>query len=104
LIQAISNLLSNAVEFTEEGIISIILKKEKDKAFVRIQDTGLGIDPEIMSRLFSKFATESNTGGTGLGLYIAKSIIGAHDGTIMAVTSEDGKRGATFTFSLPLSG
>jgi signal transduction histidine kinase len=103
LIQAISNLLSNAVKFTKEGIISIVLKKEKDKATVRIQDTGVGIDPEIMPRLFLKFATKSDTGGTGLGLYISKSIIEAHGGTILAGDNEEGKRGATFTFSLPLS-
>jgi signal transduction histidine kinase len=68
-----------------------------------IQDTGLGIDAEIMSRLFSKFATKSDTGGTGLGLFISKSIIEAHGSTISAGNNEDGKRGATFTFTLPLS-
>ena len=56
-----------------------------------------------MSRLFSKYATKSNTGGTGLGLFISKSIIEAHGGTISAGNNKDGKRGATFTFTLPLS-
>jgi signal transduction histidine kinase len=102
LTQVISNLLGNAVKFTKKGVISITIKKEKDKAIVGIQDTGLGIDAEIMSRLFSKFATKSDTGGTGLGLYISKSIIEAHGGTISARNNEDGKRGATFTFSIPL--
>jgi signal transduction histidine kinase len=102
LTQAISNLLGNAVKFTKKGIISITIKKENDKAIVGIQDTGLGIDAEIMSRLFSKFATKSDTGGTGLGLYISKSIIEAHGGTISAGNNEEGKRGATFTFSIPL--
>ena len=101
--QVISNLLSNAVKFTNQGTISITIKKENDKAIVAIQDTGLGIDVEIMSRLFSKFATKSETGGTGLGLFISKSIIEAHGGTISAGNNEDGKRGATFTFTLPLS-
>jgi signal transduction histidine kinase len=103
LTQVISNLLGNAVKFTKKGIISITIKKGKDKAIVEIQDTGLGIDDEIMSRLFSKFATKSDTGGTGLGLFISKSIIEAHGGTISAGNNEDGKKGATFTFSLPLS-
>jgi signal transduction histidine kinase len=103
LTQVISNLLSNAVKFTKKGTISITIKKENDKAIVGIQDTGLGIDAEIMSRLFSKFATKSDTGGTGLGLFISKSIIEAHGGTISAGNNEDGKRGATFTFTLPLS-
>jgi signal transduction histidine kinase len=102
LTQVISNLLGNAVKFTEKGVISITIKIENDKAIVGIQDTGLGIDAEIMSRLFSKFATKSDTGGTGLGLYISKSIIEAHGGTISAGNNEDGKRGATFTFSIPL--
>jgi signal transduction histidine kinase len=103
LTQVISNILSNAVKFTKKGTVSITIKKENDKAIVGIQDTGLGIDPEIMSRLFSKFATKSDTGGTGLGLFISKSIIEAHGGTISAGNNEDGKRGATFTFTLPLS-
>jgi signal transduction histidine kinase len=103
LTQVISNLLSNAVKFTKKGTISITIKKENDNAIVGIQDTGLGINAEIMSRLFSKFATKSDTGGTGLGLFISKSIIEAHGGTISAGNNEDGKRGATFTFTLPLS-
>jgi signal transduction histidine kinase len=103
LTQVISNLLGNAVKFTRRGAISITVKKENDKAIVGIQDTGLGIDAEVMSRLFSIFATKSGTDGTGLGLYISKIIIEAHGGTISAANNEDGIRGATFTFSLPLS-
>ncbi|PWU80085.1 MAG: hypothetical protein DLM72_14040 [Candidatus Nitrosopolaris wilkensis] len=99
LTQVISNLLGNAVKFTKKGIISITIKKENDKAIVGVQDTGVGIDDEIMSRLFSK----SDLGGTGLGLFISKSIIEALGGTISAGNNEEGKRGATFTFSLPLS-
>jgi two-component system, OmpR family, sensor histidine kinase VicK len=103
LTQVISNILSNAVKYTKKGTISITIKKENDNAIVAIQDTGLGIDAHIMSRLFSKFATKSDIGGTGLGLFISKSIIEAHGGTISAGNNENGKRGATFTFSLPLS-
>jgi signal transduction histidine kinase len=101
--EVISNLLGNAVKFTKKGTISITIKKENDKAIVGIQDPGFGIDDEIMPRLFSKFTTKSDLGGTGLGLFISKSIIEAHGGTISAGNNEDSKRGATFTFSLPLS-
>jgi signal transduction histidine kinase len=56
-----------------------------------------------MPRLFTKFATKSQTGGTGLGLFICKGIIEAHGGKIWAENNKDGERGATFSFSLPLS-
>jgi signal transduction histidine kinase len=67
---------------------------------IRIKDNGRGIDPDIQSRLFSKFVTKSDI-GTGLGLFIAKSIVEAHGGRIWAENNVDGK-GATFTFTLPL--
>ena len=67
---------------------------------VRIKDTGQGIDNEIFPRLFTKFATKS-TKGTGLGLFICKSMIEAHGGTIWAENNKDGK-GATFAFSLTI--
>ncbi len=104
--QIISNLLDNAIKFTKEGqgggTISVnIKKKENDSlAIVDIKDTGSGIDPEIMPRLFTKFASKSFK-GTGLGLFISKSIIEAHGGKIWAENNKDGK-GATFSFSLPL--
>jgi signal transduction histidine kinase len=69
---------------------------------VSVKDKGTGIDSEILSRLFTKFATKSQTGGTGLGLFICKGIIEAHNGRIWAENNRDGK-GATFYFSLPLS-
>jgi signal transduction histidine kinase len=105
--QVISNLLSNAVKFTKEGAISITLeKKEEDNShddvvIVSVKDTGNGIDPEILPRLFTKFATKSNT-GTGLGLFISKSIIEAHGGKIWAENNKD-SNGATFYFSIPIS-
>jgi signal transduction histidine kinase len=110
--QVITNLLNNAIKFSKEGgTISVIIRKNSDsnnnnnnktEIIVSIKDTGTGIDPEIMPRLFSKFATKSETGGTGigLGLYISKSIIEAHSGRIWAENNSDGK-GATFSFSLP---
>src|SRR5919106_1186967 len=113
--QAISNLLSNAIKFSprENGIVSITAKQEKNdddnnnktnnqKIIVSVKDNGEGIHPEIFPRLFTKFATKSYK-GTGLGLFITKSIIEAHGGTISAENILDRERGATFTFTLPLS-
>jgi signal transduction histidine kinase len=104
--QVISNLLKNAIQFTKEGTITITAATEKmdynnDEALVSIKDTGTGIDPEILPRLFTKFTSKSVT-GTGLGLFISKSIIEAHGGKIWAQNNTDGI-GATFAFSLPLS-
>lgn len=102
--QVISNLLSNAIKFTQKGsiIISSQLKdNNNNNVIVFVKDTGIGIDQEIMSRLFSKFASKSWI-GTGLGLFISKSIIKAHGGKIWGENNSDGK-GATFTFALPLS-
>jgi signal transduction histidine kinase len=105
--QVISNLLLNAVKFTPRGTISIVSNlngnqdKDNNQAIVSVKDNGQGIDPDILHKLFSKFATKSIS-GTGLGLYISKSIIEAHDGKIWAENTPYGK-GATFTFTLPLS-
>ena len=98
--QVISNLLSNALKFTTDGSISITSKKEDSHALVSIKDTGTGIHSELTPRLFSKFASKSFS-GTGLGLFISKSIIEAHGGKIWAKNNTEGDKGATFTFSLP---
>jgi two-component system, OmpR family, sensor histidine kinase VicK len=103
--QVVSNLLSNAVKFTNECDTIYVNLKENDTGsgrefIVRIKDTGTGIDPEILPRLFTKFATKSDR-GTGLGLFISKSIVEAHGGKIWAENNSDVK-GATFAFSLPL--
>jgi signal transduction histidine kinase len=104
LAQVISNLLNNAIKFTNEGTIRVTEEVKDSKALVSIKDTGQGIDPEIFPRLFSKFAAKSET-GTGLGLFISKSIVEAHGGKIWAEnnTDYDGKKGAVFTFSIPES-
>jgi signal transduction histidine kinase len=101
--QVIYNLLHNAIKFTNEGSITISVKRKIDDnkvIVVSVEDTGKGIDPEIMPRLFTKFATKSVT-GTGLGLFISKSIVEAHGGRIWAQNNDD-RIGATFAFSLPL--
>jgi signal transduction histidine kinase len=101
--QVISNLVDNAIKFTKEqgGSVSINIKRKENDSWVEvsIKDTGSGIDPEIMPRLFTKFSSKSFK-GTGLGLYISKSIVEAHGGRIWAENNVDGK-GATFSFSLP---
>jgi signal transduction histidine kinase len=103
VMQVISNLMNNAIKFTLKGTITVTTKKkeENNEIIVSIKDTGSGIDPEIMSRLFSKFATKSQT-GTGLGLFISQNIVEAHGGKIWAENNSDGK-GSTFSFSLPLT-
>jgi signal transduction histidine kinase len=105
LYQVLFNLIKNALKFTDKGEVEINAKRKNNsnnnsEAIVTIRDTGSGIDPEIMPRLFSKFATRSDS-GTGLGLYISKSIIEAHGGKMWAQNNPDGL-GATFSFSLPL--
>ena len=116
--QVVSNLLDNAVKFINKaekgGTVTIEIEKktitrgrierqnkEHDNiVVVNIKDDGPGIDPEVMPKLFSKFVSTSFT-GTGLGLFISKSIVEAHGGDMWAGNNADGK-GATFTFSLPI--
>jgi signal transduction histidine kinase len=99
--QVISNLLSNAIKFTKKGTVRVTEEVKDGKALVSINDTGQGIDPEIMPRLFDKFASSSFQ-GTGIGLFISKGIIEAHGGKIWAENHADGK-GTTFHFTLPIS-
>lgn len=99
--QVISNLLDNAAKFTKQGTIQVSTEKQDVQVLVSVKDTGSGIDESIMPRLFSKFATKSDR-GTGLGLFISRSIIEAHDGRIWCGNNSDGA-GATFSFSLPIS-
>jgi two-component system, OmpR family, sensor histidine kinase VicK len=103
LYQTIANLLTNAIKFTKEGTISISagLKHNTNELIISVSDSGEGIHPVIMPRLFTKFATKSNM-GTGLGLFISRNIIEAHGGRIWAENKAD-RKGATFSFSLPLS-
>jgi signal transduction histidine kinase len=103
----ISNLLNNAIKFTEEGQITITAKKRDNEAIISVKDTGTGIHPEVFSKLFSKFVSKSYQ-GTGLGLFICRSIVESHGGKIWAEnnsskTGSNNKDGATFIFTLPLS-
>lgn len=104
--EVLMNLLANAVNYTPpEGKIVIWVEKVDNQIITHIQDTGEGIPKEALPHLFTKFfrvsgILEQGSKGTGLGLYIAKSIVEVHNGKIW-VQSELGK-GSTFSFSLPL--
>ena len=106
--QVVYNLLSNAIKFTKrDSGGDIYLTTEKDNnnnsLIVTVKDTGSGIDPEIMPRLFTKFATKSDR-GTGLGLFLSKNIVEAHGGKIWAENNNSSYgNGATFTFVLPMT-
>jgi signal transduction histidine kinase len=128
LYQVLANLINNSVKFSDNnGTITISIepvsssfkdrisggmngtktnedhmKGARDEIIIRVKDTGMGIDKDLMTMLFEKFGTKSGH-GTGLGLFIAKSIVEAHGGRIWASNNEDGK-GATFSFTLHLSG
>ena len=98
--QVISNLLSNAIEFTGDGTILVSIEKDNNKTIiVSVKDPGQGIDSSIVPRLFTKFTSRSHK-GTGLGLFLSKGIIEAHGGKIWGENNTDG-RGAKFSFSLP---
>jgi signal transduction histidine kinase len=108
--QVLSNLLNNAIKFTKNGTVTINTKiaygsnnnaNNGKEAVVTIIDTGSGITPEIMQKLFSKFVTSSSH-GTGLGLFISKGIIEAHEGRIWAENNSNGV-GSSFSFSLPFT-
>lgn len=106
--QVISNLIANSIKFTPSGTINvsteIINETGRMEALVTVKDSGIGIDPEIIQKLFTKFATKSFS-GTGLGLFISKNIIEAHGGRIWAINNGSQGReenGATFFFTLPL--
>jgi two-component system, OmpR family, sensor histidine kinase VicK len=101
LSEVVWNLLDNATKFTEKGAISVASRKENSHITISVKDSGSGIDSDVLPKLFTKFVTKSEK-GTGLGLYIAKSIIEAHGGKMWAKNNNDGK-GATFTFTLPLT-
>lgn len=107
LYEVLANLLGNAIKFTQKGTITISadIRSNRDnnteEVIIRIRDTGVGIHPEIMPRLFTKFGTRSDR-GTGLGLFISKGIVEAHGGRIWGENNPDGK-GATFSFTLPLT-
>lgn len=102
--QVLLNLLSNAIKFTEKGMITVRLIDKTFQVQIQIADTGIGLLPEQIEKIFESFSQADSTitrkyGGTGLGLTISKNIIELHGGTI-TVESQKGK-GSTFTITLP---
>jgi PAS domain S-box-containing protein len=107
--QALTNILHNAIKFTEQGKITVKTSLSGDRKVleIRVTDTGSGISEEILPKLFGKFVTKAsgdvaNKYGTGLGLFITKSIIQAHGGEVYAHNNENAK-GATFVIRLPVN-
>jgi len=102
--QVVINLLNNAINYTPEGSITVRVQEQDRDLLVEVMDTGIGIPPEDMPRLFEDFFRASNveTKGTGLGLSISRRIVGAHEGRIWAESPcpETGK-GSKFSFALP---
>ena len=98
--QVVTNFIDNSIKYTPKGSININLSQDSEKMLLTIRDTGVGISKETMPKLFDKFsraldASKTNTGGTGLGLYVAKEIMKAHKGRVWAESSGEGK-GSTF--------
>jgi signal transduction histidine kinase len=104
--QVIGNIIDNAIKYTVHGKINISIFKDVGKVKIAVKDSGVGIDPNEINKLFNKFsrtknANKTNISGTGLGLYIAKKIIEANHGDIK-VFSEGLEKGTTFTIELPI--
>lgn len=106
LTQVLRNLVGNAVKYTPDGgQIHIRIKSEDQRAFVSIQDEGIGIPADALENVFQRFYRAPNTSeyaisGFGIGLYVVKEIVTRHKGTIGVISTEG--VGTTFTFSLPL--
>lgn len=104
--QVLVNLLDNAINYTEQGSITIRMCRTDDRVRLSVQDTGLGIAPEHLERIFERFYTVDKSrarkyGGTGLGLSIVKHIVLLHGGTICVASEVN--HGTTFTIELPLT-
>ncbi|MDO8557608.1 MAG: HAMP domain-containing sensor histidine kinase [bacterium] len=107
LLQALSNILDNAIKYTKKGKISVSISKKEDHVLISISDTGVGILSEDLPKLFNKFMRGEDMRrlyreGRGLGLYIARQIIKGHDGKVWAESPGLGK-GSTFFIELPIT-
>jgi signal transduction histidine kinase len=105
--QVVSNLLANALKFTlEDGSVDIDVHRVEDRAEVVVRDTGIGIEPELLPRIFDRFqqgdiSTTRTHGGLGLGLAIVRHLVEQHGGQVSAASAGPGK-GSTFALTLPL--
>ena len=108
LVQAASNLLTNAARYTPEGgEVEVSVTREGDEAVLRVVDDGLGLDPELLPRLFELFTQGMRTadrseGGLGIGLALVKSLVELHEGSVSA-SSEGPGRGSQFEIRLPVA-
>jgi signal transduction histidine kinase len=105
IVQVLTNIIDNAIKYTEKGNIIVSTARKGNVAMVMVQDTGTGINEEDIPKLFHSFerlprGKYKKTGGTGLGLAISKQIVDAHRGTIWAKSAPDA--GSTFYFVLPI--
>jgi len=105
--QVIGNIIDNSIKYTPKGHIEVYVSRNENKLLVKVSDTGLGIDPKVMPKLFQKFsratnASEANILGTGLGLYIARQLVEANSGKVWAESEGNGK-GSQFYIELPAS-
>ena len=105
--EVMSNLIDNAIKYTEHGSVIASLWQEGDKLRYSVKDTGIGVTAEDKERLFSKFSRSKETerlyvGGTGLGLYVGKTFVEKHGGRIWVESAGHG-RGSEFIFELPIS-
>jgi len=103
--QAIFNLVDNAIKYTKQGYVKVVLSQDGGNVIIKVQDSGIGIPEKDKKKVFDKFARGANavdmyTDGSGLGLFIVKKIVEAHKGGQVSVQSQEGK-GTTFTISLP---
>jgi signal transduction histidine kinase len=105
--QVFLNIIDNSLKYTKEGNISIsLIKDDAEKVLIfSVTDSGIGITDEMKKKLFTKFGRGEgsvlNSGGSGLGLYLAQEIVKAHQGSI-SVTSEGENKGSTFSVTLPV--
>ncbi len=104
--EVISNLIDNAIKYTEKGFVSVNLETKSNTVYIYVKDSGIGFSEEVAKKLFSKFsrgekATNLHMEGTGLGLFVGKKIAEAHDGEIEAM-SDGNDKGSTFILKLPI--
>jgi signal transduction histidine kinase len=106
--QVIGNIIDNSIKYTPKGHIDVaVVKPTENKILIRVSDTGVGINPNVIPKLFQKFSRASNANevnilGTGLGLYVAKQMIEAHKGRVWAESEGEGK-GSKFYIELPVT-
>jgi histidine kinase len=109
LMQVLVNLVANAIQYTPEGgDVTISAARQADEIHISVKDTGVGIPPEHLANLFTRFyrvdksRSRNAGGGSGIGLTIAKHLVEAHGGRIWA-ESKGEEQGSTFTFSLKIA-